>query len=88
MTKIASTKTNGKKLQLAKETLRALNGAELGQVAGGSNTGVFAYSDGELAGCNHGSAVFSTLTTASRGGVGCVPVLFTTAGNPAIHGGG
>ena len=39
--KIASTKTNGKKRQLAKETLRALNGAELGQVAGGSANQVF-----------------------------------------------
>jgi hypothetical protein len=34
-------KTNGKKLQLAKETLRALNGTELGQVAGGSGNQVF-----------------------------------------------
>jgi hypothetical protein len=34
--KIASVKTNGKKLSLAKETLRSLTGSELEQVAGGS----------------------------------------------------
>jgi hypothetical protein len=39
--KIASTKTNRKKLQLAKETLRSLNDTELGQVAGGSANQVF-----------------------------------------------
>jgi hypothetical protein len=68
----------GKKLQLAKETLRSLNGAELGQVAGGSfNTSNQVFDGGGGAGPGtgslHGSICTGIAGTGNSGSFSSVP---------------
>jgi hypothetical protein len=56
-TKTHGTKTKGKKLQLAKETLRSLSGTELSQVAGGSANQVFTGAACPVAGESNGAVL-------------------------------